>query len=440
MKADSKHRTAALHSLGCRVNSYETQAMEESLVNAGYEIVPFDRTADVYVINTCSVTAVSDKKSRQMIRRARRLSRDAVVVACGCFVQKDVDTAELGCDIVLGNNHKGELVKSIDQFIKDREDKRLISNLHSPDTVYENTFLLSPQERTRGFIKVQDGCNSYCSYCIIPYVRGRSRSRSLADIRAEAESFAKKGCKEVVLSGINLSDYHYEGMGLGNIIETISEIEGIERIRLGSLEPDVFSPEFVETLVKSQKVCPHFHFSLQSGCDKTLSEMNRRYTFGSYEKAVMLLRRSFDNPAICADVIAGFPGESEEDHRESFENIRRVGFYELHVFPYSKREGTKAARAAGQLTKAVKEERAADYIRLSERMSEEYKRSLAGRSVSVLFEEFEEIDGERYLCGFTGEYVRGLAPAGQDLRGQVAECVVESPGEPGKPVFLNFKV
>lgn len=411
-----KNRTAALHSLGCKVNSYESQAMEEALKISGFKIVNFEQKADVYVINTCTVTATADKKSRQMIRRAKKANPDAIVVACGCFVEKDAKPVWEDCDILIGNEGKSRLVEKIEDYLKERKKEFSESDIFEKDSVFENLYLSSPQEKTRAFIKIQDGCNAFCSYCIIPYVRGRSRSRSIEDIVEEVKRVTKEKPLEIVLTGINLSDYHYGTSNLQDVILAVNDIENVLRIRLGSLEPDVFTSDFVNTIKGAHKLCPHFHFSLQAACDNTLSNMGRRYKVSDFENAVKLLREAYKDPALCADVIAGFTGETEEDFIESFENIKNANMYELHVFPYSEREGTKALKLSGKVEKSVRNERSARLLKLSEDSSKEYRERFLNKELNVLFEEKDE---EGYWTGFSEEYIKVRYMSEEDLRGRI---------------------
>ena len=350
---------AALHNLGCKVNSYETEAMQEMLMAAGYEIVDFNEKADVYIINTCSVTNMADRKSRQMIHRARKHNPDSIVVAAGCYVQTSSQQVidDLAVDIVIGNNQKNQLVELIHEFAKKNKKEKVVSCVDINDGVYEyeNLSVKTTGEHTRAFIKVQDGCNQFCSYCIIPFARGRVRSREVEDVVKEITGLARAGYQEVVLTGIHLSSYglneNYNQVYRNQVvqeqllalIEAVAEIEGIERIRLGSLEPQVITEEFAKRLANVKKFCPHFHLSLQSGCDETLKRMNRKYTVEEYKKGCEILRKYFSNPAITTDVIVGFPGETEEEFQETRDYLENIHFYEMHIFKYSKRQGTKAA-------------------------------------------------------------------------------------------------
>lgn len=421
-----KRKKAALHSLGCKVNSYETKVMEEDLIKNGYEIVGFDERADVYIINTCTVTAIADKKSRQMIRRARHNNEDAIVVACGCFGEKTNINDIPECDIVIGNNLKSTITKEIDNFKKTKQKSKNFTDLFIKDIEFESMSLSSSFERTRAFIKVQDGCNAYCTYCLIPYVRGLSRSRNYKEIINEAKKLSENGHKEIVLCAINLSDYKDNDKTLSDLIYELSEIDSIKRIRLGSLEPYVFTKEFVSVLEKSKKVCPHFHLSLQSMCDSTLKSMKRRYTVSEAFNAVENITEIFTKPAICADVIAGFPGESKDNFDECYKNINKLPIYELHVFPYSEREGTIAAKMDGKLSKNEKTKRAKQLIELSLQKSKQYKEAYINSKVEVLFEEKETIEGRDFWLGFSKEYIKCALEYDGDLKGEIKEVEVKS--------------
>ncbi len=405
-------KKAALHNLGCKVNAYETEAMQELLRKQGFEIVPFQEKADVYIINTCTVTNMADRKSRQMLHRARKQNPNAIIVACGCYVQSregDVD----GCaDIVIGNNRKKELIEILAEYERApvretdaRERRQLLDINHTKE--YEELRLERTAEHTRAYVKVQDGCNQFCSYCIIPYVRGRVRSRSRKDVAEEVERLSSNGYKEIVLTGIHLSSYGIDtGDSLQELICAIHENPGIRRIRLGSLEPRIVTEEFVRTLAGLSKICPHFHLSLQSGCDATLRRMNRRYTSGEYYEKCMLLRRYFKRPALTTDVIVGFPGETEEEFAQSRAFTDKVDFYETHVFKYSKREGTKAASMADQVPEEIKTRRSNELLALSRKKQAAYEEALIGTSQEVLIEEEILHEGERYQTGHTRQYVK----------------------------------
>ena len=411
-------KKAALHNLGCKVNAYETEAMQQMLENAGYEIVPFQEYADVYIINTCSVTNMADRKSRQMLHRAKAKNPDAVVVGTGCYIQTKEEEAlkDTAIDIVIGNNKKHELVERIEAFMKDHKDRDDVLDINHEKQEYEELFLSRTAEHTRAFIKVQDGCNQFCSYCIIPYARGRVRSRKLEHVVKEVERLAANGYKEIVLTGIHLSSYGTDlGDNLLHLIQEVHKIDGIERIRLGSLEPRLVTEDFAKELSGLSKICPHFHLSLQSGCDATLQRMNRKYTAEEYAHACSLLRNVFDHPAITTDVIVGFPGETEEEFQITKEFLARIHFYEMHIFKYSKRQGTKAAVMPDQVSEQEKTNRSAQLIKLGEKMSKEFRQHYIGSTQDVLFEEENEIDGRTYFTGYTREYVKVAVESEENL-------------------------
>ena len=410
-------RKAAFHNLGCKVNAYETEAMEQMLEAAGYEIVPFAPGADVYVINTCTVTNIADRKSRQMLHRAKKMNPEAVVVAAGCYVQaagRELAEKDEAVDIVIGNDRKKELGQILDRYFQEKttgeepEDVYL-KDLVSP-TEYEELHISRVEEHTRAFIKVQDGCNQFCSYCIIPYTRGRVRSRRPEDVAEEIRGLAAQGYKEMVLTGIHLSSYGVDfpggRPGLMDLIAMVHEIDGVERIRLGSLGPRIITEESAGFMAGLKKLCPHFHLSLQSGCDETLKRMNRKYTTEEYLEKCEILRKHFDRPAITTDVIVGFPGETEEEFEQTRAFVERVHFYEMHVFKYSRRKGTRADRMDGQVPEPVKAERSDVLLELEKTMSEEYRRLWLGEAVDLLLEEESEIDGKPVMTGCTREYVK----------------------------------
>lgn len=407
-------RRASLHNLGCKVNAYETEAMEQMLREAGYEIVSEDEPADVCIINTCSVTNVADKKSRQMLHRARTKNPGAVVVAAGCYVQAAARELEKdpAVDIIIGNNRKKELIAILEERVQRQESSAETYLLDiGAEKVYEDLPVRKASQHTRAFIKVQDGCNQFCSYCIIPYTRGRVRSRRMDSVLGEAKALAAAGYREVVLTGIHLSSYGTEGAGqptLLQLLQLLHEVEGLERIRLGSLEPRIVTREFAEALRRLPKICPHFHLSLQSGCAETLRRMNRHYTPEEYEKSCRYLREAYDLPAITTDVIVGFPGETEEEFRQTREFLRQVHFYEMHIFKYSRRKGTRAAQMEGQIEESLKSRRSEELFALEAEMSGEYRRSFLGKTNQLLLEEELFIDGKPYMSGYTREYVRGL--------------------------------
>lgn len=429
-------KKAALHNLGCKVNAYETEAMQEMLEKAGYEIVPFKEGADIYVINTCTVTNIADRKSRQMLHRARKMNPDAIVVAAGCYVQAQADKQEIDpcIDIVLGNNRKTDLIHAIESYEKEREAGKE-EHISSRDLIdisgtreYEEMNLTKPGDHTRAYIKVQDGCNQFCTYCIIPYARGRVRSRDAQDVVSEVRQLAANGYREVVLTGIHLSSYGVDFDGerhLLELIQKVAETEGIDRIRLGSLEPGIITDEFAEELSKLEKICPHFHLSLQSGSDATLKRMNRRYTSAEYEEKCRILRKYFENPALTTDVIVGFPGETEEEFEESYRFVEKISFYETHVFKYSRREGTKAAVMPNQVNEQVKAARSAKLIALNERKQKEYENSFVGKEVEVLVEEDCVLDGKTVQTGHTKEYMKIALEDSRNMKNCIVNVQIE---------------
>ena len=423
-------RKAALHNLGCKVNAYETEAMQELLEQAGYQIVPFEEQADVYIINTCTVTNVADRKSRQMIHRARKKNPGAVIVAAGCYVQtKDTAGLDADIDIVIGNNKKKEIARVLEDYFRERgAGAKKIERLDIGHTSeYEDLTVSHTAGHTRVFLKVQDGCNQFCSYCIIPYARGRVRSRSREEVVAEVRRLAERGYKEVVLTGIHLSSYGTDiGDDLLSLILSVHQVEGICRIRLGSLEPGIITEEFARTLSECPKFCPHFHLSLQSGCDATLKRMNRRYDTAQYEEKCQILRKYFQDPALTTDVIVGFPGETEEEFEASRAFVDRINFYETHIFKYSRREGTRAAVMDGQVPDSVKTKRSALLLELGKKKQWEYEEKLLGTTREVLMEEAVVIGGETWQVGHTKEYVKIGRKTREDLSNQLVNVEIES--------------
>ena len=402
-------RRAAFHTLGCKVNAYETEAMEELLQTAGYDIVPFTEQADVYVVNTCSVTNMAERKSRQMLHRAKKLNPEAVVVATGCYVQvsEEEARADAAVDLVLGNNQKRQIVTALDAYFEGRTFDDVLADVEKEQ--YEELEVSTVLEHTRAFVKVQDGCNQFCSYCIIPYARGRVRSRRMEKVIAEIKRLAEAGIQEVVLTGIHLSSYGREIDGeshLIELIEAIHPIDGISRIRLGSLEPRIITEEFVGRLRKLHKVCPHFHLSLQSGCEETLKRMNRHYTPEEYYEKCKLIRAAFENPAITTDVIVGFPGETDEEFDKTRQFLEKVHFYEMHIFRYSRRKGTRADKMENQIPEETKAQRSSILSSLESQMTKEFRTKWTGACVKVLLEERQEINGVSYMVGHTPEYIK----------------------------------
>ena len=416
-------KKAALHNLGCKVNAYETEAMQHLLEEAGYEIVPFTQKADVYVINTCSVTNMADRKSRQMLHKAKKNNPDSIVVAAGCYVQtgeKEV-LNDLSVDIVIGNDRKHDLVRLLEEYSLDSVNDT-VDDINDGKHDFEELFIDQTKEHTRAFIKVQDGCNQFCSYCNIPYARGRVRSRRFENVIAEVERLAANGFKEVVLTGIHLSSYGVdfeEAIGLLELIQAVNAVKGIERIRLGSLEPKIVTEHFASELSKLDKICPHFHLSLQSGCDATLKRMNRKYTTKEYERGCELLRKYFVHPAITTDVIVGFPGETEEEFEQTKAYLEHIHFYEMHIFKYSKRKGTRAAVMPDQIDEQIKAARSEKRIALGHDMSKECRKFYIGKNEEVLFEEKAVIGDKEYFVGYTKEYVKVAKKTDENLENQI---------------------
>ena len=416
-------KKAALHNLGCKVNAYETEAMQHLLEEAGYEIVPFTQKADVYVINTCSVTNMADRKSRQMLHKAKKNNPDSIVVATGCYVQTSEKEVlnDLSVDIVIGNDRKHDLVRLLEEYSLDSVNDT-VDDINDGKHDFEELFIDQTKEHTRAFIKVQDGCNQFCSYCIIPYARGRVRSRRFENVIAEVERLAANGFKEVVLTGIHLSSYGVdfeEDTGLLELIQAVNAVKGIERIRLGSLEPKIVTEHFASELSKLDKICPHFHLSLQSGCDATLKRMNRKYTTKEYERGCELLRKYFVHPAITTDVIVGFPGETEEEFEQTEAYLEHIHFYEMHIFKYSKRKGTRAAVMPDQIDEQVKAVRSEKLIALGHDMSKEFRKFYIGKNEEVLFEEKAVIGDKEYFVGYTKEYVKVAKKTDENLENQI---------------------
>ena len=442
-------KSVALHNLGCKVNAYEMDVMQQMLQEEGYVIVPFDEVADIYIVNTCTVTNIADRKSRQMLHQAKARNPKAIVVAVGCYVQTaGKEALSDDCvDLAVGNNRKKDLANILRDFLAEREGAEYgadVIDINAPSCDYEEMTLKKPLGHTRAYIKIQDGCNQFCSYCVIPYARGRVRSRRWEDIRQEMEGLARTGCKEVVLTGIHISSYGIDfedeawerGESLTDkretgqrdygsrsklleLLERISDVDGIERIRLGSLEPRIITEKSAARLAENRKLCPHFHLSLQSGCDDTLRRMNRHYTTAEYAAGVEYLRRAFSHPAITTDVIVGFPGETEQEFEETCEFLQRMNLYEIHIFKYSRRKGTRAADMPGQLTNAVQSARSGRLFALEKQQSHDFRSFYLGKEVTVLFEEKKEIDGETYYVGHTKEYVKVAKKTGENLSNRI---------------------
>ena len=446
-------KNVALHNLGCKVNSYEIEVMQQKLAENGYVIVPCAPGADIYIINTCTVTNIADRKSRQMLHKAKKMNPEAIVVATGCYVQTGEDKIEMDecIDLAIGNNKKKDIVEILEAFLKQREtgenafvDKTLhhttVLDINHTDE-YEEMQLFKTAEHTRAYIKIQDGCNQFCTYCIIPYARGRVRSRKQEDILTEIRGRVANGYKEVVVTGIHVSSYGldflkkesgdylddvkdireavYKQEFLLNLLSEIQKVEGLERIRLGSLEPRIITDRFAKRLSEMGKICPHFHLSLQSGCDSVLRRMNRRYTSGEYYEKVEILRKYFENPAITTDIITGFPGETDEEFETTVEFVKKVNFYETHIFKYSKRQGTIAAGMEGQLTDAKKAERSDVLIALAEKNGHAFRERFIGHTIEVLLEEQKMINGRSYMIGHTKEYVQAAVETDRDLSNRV---------------------
>ncbi|MBR5348158.1 MAG: tRNA (N(6)-L-threonylcarbamoyladenosine(37)-C(2))-methylthiotransferase MtaB [Lachnospiraceae bacterium] len=431
---DNYRKSIAFHNLGCKVNAYEMSAMILAFEQAGYTIVPFEETADIYVVNTCSVTNIADRKSRQMLHRAAKQNPDAVIVAVGCYAQASAEdlTQDPLVHIIVGNNRKADIVSIVENYLRERENAGGASVPTLVDVIdiahekcYENMEVDASSSRNRAYIKIQDGCNMFCSYCIIPYTRGRIRSRDVSDILTEAEHLAAQGVSEIVLTGIHVSSYGRDweqtnadrdvpGGALLSLLRRLHAIPQIHRIRLSSLEPRIVTQKFAAELKKLPKVCPHFHLSLQSGCDATLKRMNRKYTAAGYAECCKLLRTVYDRPALTTDVIVGFPGETEEEFAETVRYLEEIDLYEMHVFKFSPRKGTPAAKMPGQLTEAVKASRSDVLIDMSERHSRAYRETFAGEKAEILVEEILQIDGRSYYVGFTKNYIRVAVPADED--------------------------
>lgn len=413
-----------LHNLGCKVNSYETEAMRQLLEAAGYDIVEFGKeSADVYIINTCTVTNIADRKSRQMLHRAKKDNPNAVVVAAGCYVQEAGEKLleDSAVDIIVGNNKKGQIVEVLDEYFKGKDTDSFIDINKTKE--YERLAINGSEIHTRAYIKIQDGCNQFCTYCIIPFARGRVRSRSLEDIMSEVNKLAESGCHEIVITGIHLSSYgldfdntEYNAQPVPNaerllqVIEAIDKVDGIDRIRLGSLEPRIITDAFLTRLSAVKKICPHFHLSLQSGCDATLRRMNRRYDTKEFSDGVDKIRKYFDRPAITTDVIVGFPGETDEEFAVTKKYLEKIRFFEMHVFKYSRRKGTIADRMENQVADSIKSVRSDELIELDDGLSGNYRESFVGEKEKVLVEEYVEKDGKKYAVGHTKRYVKVYIP------------------------------
>lgn len=438
-------KKAALHNLGCKVNAYELEAMQQMLEEADYEIVPFAPGADVYVINTCTVTNIADRKSRQMLHKAKKMNPDAVVVACGCYVQAAGEELQKddAIDIVIGNNKKQNLLEILENHWKNNQDMdvNIIDINHTKE--YEELKITKTAEHTRAYMKIQDGCNQFCTYCIIPFARGRVRSRQVEDVLQELHTLAAAGYQEVVLTGIHLSSYGTDfdgcqkseeypyGTELITLIEAIENIDGIERVRLGSLEPGIVTEAFVKRLSVCEKICPHFHLSMQSGCDETLKRMNRRYDTAKFAERCRILRKYFPDVALTTDIIVGFPGETEEEFQKTKEYVEQIHFFETHIFKYSRRKGTKAAVMADQVSDDLKTKRSQILIELDTKHQKEYADHFLNQEVEVLFEEQVEENGISYWQGHTRHYVRALVQSEENLTNIRKICKVKKVSENG---------
>lgn len=406
-------KTVAFHNLGCKVNSYEMDAMLQSLKEKGYQIVSFDEKADIYIVNTCTVTNIADRKSRQMLHKAKKLNPESIVVAAGCYVQSDTQAvrADEAVDLLIGNNKKKDLVSILESYMEGIEEQSVIDINHTNE--YEEMKLTGTQEHTRAYIKIQDGCNQFCTYCMIPYARGRVRSRLKNDVIEEIRGLVKAGYQEFVLTGIHISSYGIDfkegeckGENLLTLLQAIDKIEGVKRLRIGSLEPRIVTEEFANELSKLRSICPHFHLSLQSGCEETLKRMNRHYTPEQFIDGVRYLRQAFEHPAITTDVIVGFPQETEAEFEITRAFLEEVDFYEMHVFKYSKRKGTKAAVMENQVPEDIKTKRSNVLLKIDEAASKKFRDYYMDKSVEVLIEEIKLIDGKEYWTGHTKEYVK----------------------------------
>ncbi len=417
--------SVAICTLGCKVNTYESEAVKKQFEDHGFVCVDFDSVADVYIINTCTVTHLGDRKSRQMIRRTKTLNPDSVLIVMGCYSQvAPDDVAKISqVDIIIGTDKKSQIFNIASQFLKDKERKNLVSDI-SKGTDYEELTVTGYEERTRAFLKVQDGCNNFCSYCIIPYARGRIRSRKLADALKEAQTLADNGFSEIVLVGIHLASYGKDtGESLYDLLSGINAIDGIKRIRLGSLEPTLFDDEFTEKITHLEKLCPHFHLSLQSGCDETLARMNRKYKTADYLASVKRIRKAFSDAAITTDIMVGFPGETDEEFEQTLAFASEVSFAEAHIFKYSIRKGTKAEKMPNQISPDVKEARSKRLIALTNDTKGKFIENLVGKTEEVLFE--REYKGEKGVYeGKTANYITVVAESDEDLSGAIRQVKI----------------
>lgn len=423
-----------LHTLGCKVNQYETEAVKQMFTDKGYEIVSFSDKADIYIVNTCTVTNIADKKSRQMLSRARKINDEAIIVAVGCYAQ--IAEKELkennDIDLIIGNTKKNNIVNIVEAYINHHNKMSTVEDI-SVNKDYEDLWLTKINEKTRATIKIQDGCNQFCSYCIIPYVRGRVRSREVSSILKEVNEIVRNGYKEIVLTGIHLASYgiEFNDYKLIDLLEELNAISGLERIRLGSLEPNLITQAFVDRLEKVTKICQHFHLSLQSGCDETLKRMNRKYTTDDYYNSVMRLRRVFDNPSITTDIIVGFPGETDEEFETTINFVNKVKFADIHIFKYSPRQGTKAAESKDQIRNDIKSSRSKILTEYKIKLYHEYLNKYLGEQVSVLFEKEVEINKEQYWVGHTKNYLKVYTAEVKDLENSSVNVVIKDAFEDG---------
>ena len=417
MSLELKNKRVYIHTLGCKVNQYESDAMMQSLIDEGCVRGSLEEGADIYIINTCSVTNIADRKSRQMIHRMRKLSPNSIIAATGCYVQATgnelVDNGT--CDLIIGNNRKKDTARILSEYIVNKSTTDNYIDINA-DPDFENLSIAFPENHTRAYIKIQDGCNNFCTYCIIPYVRGRIRSRKLSNIIEEAALLADNGVKELVLTGINVSSYrddsyeaddpsdkdHYD---LADVISEVAKIDGIERIRMSSVEPRVITDRFLDVVVNTPKFCPHFHLSLQSASNNTLKAMNRHYTIEEYMDTVERLRSVYDRPAITTDVIVGFPGETEEDFEDTFNNLSKLSLYEIHTFKYSRRKGTVADKMPNQVEEQIKNERSEKILSLTAAQKKSYEDSFKNEKDTILIEEIIEKNGIKYYRGHTTRYI-----------------------------------
>ncbi len=419
----------AFYTLGCKVNQYETEAMEEMFEKEGYEIVNSDSYADVYVINTCTVTNLSDRKSRQFIRRTKRINGDSIVAVVGCYSQvAPEEIAEInGVDVIIGTTERHRIVELCEKAKKSNELLNIVQNINGMKN-FEDLNINEVKSKTRAFIKIQDGCNQFCSYCIIPYARGPIRSRSLENIVKECQRLAYSGFKEVVLTGIHVASYgkdlKEQSITLLDVIEEINELKGIERIRLSSIEPTLIDDKFMKRYAKLSKVCPHFHLSLQSGSDTVLENMNRKYTTAEYKETVSLIRKYLPHAGITTDIIVGFPGETEKEFNETLNFVKDIGFSRIHVFKYSPRRGTPASRYRNQVHGNVKQSRSERLIELAEEEMAKFHLKFVGETMEVLFEEEIKNHGE-YMVGYTDNYIRVVAKTNLDIRGKILPVKVQ---------------